>query len=73
MSTWYFLACDSHRARTDIIVGRSLGAGFWADNPDSLVAFVAAHSGCKPNPYLVSEHSDVFTDYEEIGGDGDTD
>ena len=66
MSTYYYLACDTHSIRSSIVGGRSFPHRWWAD-PDhgALADFMEDHAECEPSPRLVSEYRLGFYEYAE--------
>lgn len=64
MSTYYYLVCDTHRARS--FVGRESFLGDMKPSPSGLKRFLEDHAHCTPSPVLVTEHDDRTTDYQEV-------
>lgn len=66
MSTYYYLACDAHKAVSGVIGGRSFPDRWWSEDGDALADFLEAHARCEQSPVLVSEHDERLSDYEEV-------
>lgn len=66
MSTYYYLACDKHKAASDVIGGRSFPDRWWSNDEGELEAFLGAHADCEPRSQLISEHDERSEAYERV-------
>ena len=64
MSTFYYLACNNCKKKTEFI-GRWVNrVGWLADNPNQIVDFIDVHMNCIDTVQIVSQHDDE-SDYQD--------
>ena len=67
MSTYYYMACECHKAKTDKIIAVQRLAGQHIDNPEHLLLFLMKHRDCPLR--FFSEYDDERYEYKADGGE----
>lgn len=63
MSTYYYMACDDHKVRTEEIIGVERLSGSHIDNQEHLINFLMKHRDCCLK--FFSEYNDDRLDYKK--------